>query len=363
MFCTKCGNKLPDNAKFCVNCGNPVVTTPTDNISTTAPVESVPMETIPVVDTPAKQPQSPSPSAPAPQEQGASVTTSMPMETSETSSKPQEFRFTALNEAGEAVYGTIGNTAMNTVTELIPGPWKTIGTGIRQFFSSLRAVLKNPKSLIPAVVLAIVWLVLNLLQVNEVDAKPVQAFSFLTFANGGMSGGFLGAIGGIIGKGIFAGAITTLLGSLLRKNTDGKRSFKDTLSGTFGVSLDSLWAFLAGAGAAMLLYLFLSGGTIRLAFMGGIAAAYLAAKSVLNNGFLHRLISSFTSKGKAAAGPGAAGFVRGLTVGFLAAAFLGLTDVNLILIILGAVLFIGGVVMMILQAKGIVKLGKGEQKA
>ena len=343
MFCTKCGNKLPDDAKFCVGCGTPVKTTTAENAS--------------LQDTLANQPQSPSDQIQ--QAESASVTVPTDPSPNMATSEPKAFLFTALNEAGEAAYGTIGSTAMNAVTELIPGPWKVIGTGIKQFFSSLRAVLKNPKSLIPAVLLAIVWLVLNLLQVNEVDAAPVQALSFLTFANGGMSGGFLGAVGGILGKGIFAGAITTLLGSLLRKNADGKRSFKDSLSGTFGVSLGTLWAYLAGAGAAMLLFLFFSGGATRLAFMGGIAAAYLAAKSVLNNGFLHRLISSFTSKGKAAAGPGAAGFVRGLTVGFLAAAFLGLTDVNLILIILGAVLFIGGVVMMILQAKGIIKLGKG----
>ncbi len=343
MFCTKCGNKLPDDAKFCVGRGTPVKTTTAENAS--------------LQDTLANQPQSPSDQMQ--QAESASVTVPTDPSPKMATSEPKAFLFTALNEAGEAAYGTIGSTAMNAVTELIPGPWKVIGTGIKQFFSSLRAVLKNPQSLIPAVLLAIVWLVLNLLQVNEVDAAPVQVLSFLTFANGGMSGGFLGAVGGLLGKGIFAGAITTLLGALLRKKPDGKRSFKDTLSGTFGVSLGTLWAYLAGAGAAMLLYLFISGGAPRLAFMGGIAAAYLAAKSVLNNGFLHRLISSFTSKGKAAAGPGAAGFVRGLTVGFLAAAFLGLTNVNLILIILGAVLFIGGVVMMILQVKGIVKLGKG----
>jgi hypothetical protein len=46
----------------------------------------------------------------------------------------------------------------------------------------------------------------------------------------------------------------------------------------------------------------------------------------------------------------------------MAAAFLGLTDVNLFLIILGAVLFVGGVVMMILQAKGVIKISrKGER--
>lgn len=34
MFCDKCGNKLPDNAKFCDKCGNPLINPDTAGIST-----------------------------------------------------------------------------------------------------------------------------------------------------------------------------------------------------------------------------------------------------------------------------------------------------------------------------------------
>ena len=44
---------------------------------------------------------------------------------------------------------------------------------------------------------------------------------------------------------------------------------------------------------------------------------------------------------------------------FAAAALIGLSGVHLILIIAGSVLVVGGAVMMILQATGVVRLGKG----
>ena len=139
-----------------------------------------------------------------------------------------------------------------------------------------------------------------------------------------------------------------------------KRSFTDTLNGSFGVSLDTLWAYLTGIGAAMLLYLFISGGATRISFMGGIAAAFLAARAALSGGFLKNLLGSFT-KSKSPFAPNVQGLVRGLSVGFGAAALIGLSNVNLILVITGSVLFVGGIVMMILRATGVVKLGKGAQ--
>ncbi|MBQ2099670.1 MAG: zinc ribbon domain-containing protein [Lachnospiraceae bacterium] len=308
MFCTNCGNQLPEDAKFCTKCG-------------------------------------------------AKIEAEVPNKEAEAPEKEQKtFRFSAALQPGEAAYGTFGTEVMNAVTEVIPGPWKVLISGIKQFFGSLKAVIKHPVSLIPAAILAILWLVLNLLQVNENDSAPVQVLSFLTFANGGMSGGVTGFIGGIIGKGIFAGAVTALIGSILHKRGN-KRSLKDKFLGMFGVSMDTLWAYLTGFGAAMLLYLFFSGGATRISFMGGIAAAYLAAQSALNEGFLKRLFSAVTSKGKTKVGPGAATMIRGLTTGFLAAALIGLTDINLVLIILGLLLVIGGTVMVVFQAKGIVKIG------
>ena len=323
MFCPKCGNKLPDNAKFCDKCGNPVGSVP-NNQSVN---NQTPAQTPPVQSTEKRAPE------------------------------PQAFRFSALNVSGEAAYGAIGSTAMSAVSNAIPGPGKVIGTSVKQFFTSIGSAFKDPKRLIPAFVLAVVWLTLNILQACGINPIPAQILSFFTFANGGMSGGFFGAVGGILGKGIFAGALVSLIGLFTRKG-GAKRSFGETLKWAFGVSLDTLWAYLTGIGAAMLLYLFISGGATRISFMGGIAAAFLAARAALSGGFLKNLLGSFT-KSKSPSNPNVSGIIRGLSVGFAASAFIGLSNINLILIITGSVLLVGGIVMMILQATGVVKLGKG----
>ena len=328
MFCSKCGNKLPDNAKFCDKCGNPVGVFPNHQTVNKQPsVQTPPMKT------------------PA---QNASV---------QHAAAPQAFRFSAPSVSGEAAYGTIGNAAMSAVSNTIPGPGKVIGTSVKRFFTSVGAAFKAPKRLIPAFVLAVVWLVLNILQACGINPIPTKILSFFTFANGGMSGGVIGAIGGILGKGIFAGALVSLIGLFTRKG-GAKRSFGETLKGAFGVSLDTLWAYLCGIGTAMLLYLFISGGATRISFMGGAAAAFLAARAALNNGFLKNLLGSFT-KSKSPSNPSVSGIIRGLSVGFGAAALIGLSNVNLILVITGSLLLVGGIVMMILQATGVVTLGKG----
>ena len=334
MFCSKCGTKIPDNAKFCPKCGNPVKGAADRQITQQSPQER-------------------------PKEQQTEKTAKEKNVVVPAKSEPQKFNFTASNVSGEAVLGSFGGNVSGVASSVIPGPAKVIASSVKSFFSSIGSAFKDPKRLIPAIILAVVWLVLNILQACGITPLPTRILSFLTFANGGMSGGVIGAIGGIIGKGLFAGAVVSLIGLLTRKKSGGKRSLGDTLKSIAGVSNDTLWAYLTGIGAAMLLYLFISGGATRMAFMGGIAAAFLAARAALNNGFLKQLLNSFRSKGKSKSGPGVEGLIRGLAVGFTAAALIGLIGIKLILIIIGAVLVAGGAVMMILQTVGVVKLGKG----
>ena len=318
MFCPKCGNKLPDNARFCDKCGNPV-----SGVQSDIPPKKADEQRI--------QPSD-----------------------NETSQKQC---LTASASAGETAFGSFGGDAAVVASAVLPGPAKVIGNGLRSLFTSIGSSFKDPKRLIPAFVIAAVWLVLNILQACGINPVPTRILSFLTFANGGMSGGFFGAIGGIIGKGIFAGALVSLIGLFTRKGGE-KRSFKDTVKGAFGVSLGTLWPYICGIGAAMLLYLFISGGATRISFTGGVAASFLAARATLSGGFLRRLLGSFT-KSKSPSHPNVSGLIRGLSVGFAASALIGLSGVNLILVITGSVLFAGGIVMMILQAAGVVKLGKG----
>ena len=79
-----------------------------------------------------------------------------------------------------------------------------VGKFIAEYIRQSLTVLKNPKQMIPTVVLGIVWLVLALLASFGINPLPVRILSFLTFAQGGMFGGVLGAVGGILGKVVIA---------------------------------------------------------------------------------------------------------------------------------------------------------------
>ena len=313
MFCSKCGNELPDDANFCDKCGEPAAGVPNDRAA------------------------------------GDQAPPDKP--------ETQAFSFSASGASGEEAHGSIGNAALSSVSDA--GPGKVIAAGFNRLTASIASAFKEPKRLIPAIVTAVIWLVLNILKACGIEPAPAKILSFLTFANGGLSGGLIGAVGGIIGKGVFVGALVSLIGSFARKGGE-KRSPAETLKGAFGFSADSLWAYLCGMGAAMLLYLFISGGALRSSFMGGAAASFLAARAALKNGFLSRLLGSFT-KSKNTSSPNIRGIIRGIAAGFAAAALIGLSNIRLILIIIGSLLLLGGAVMMALQAAGVIKLGKEAQ--
>ena len=426
MFCTGCGNRLPDDAKFCTVCGKRVDAQPQGNdvVDTAQPVSYYYSEQQPSA---AQNPQmfqtgiqnevpgnsvaagDPQPDNGIPENkarENAYYGASEPVTAVKAGNGPQSFAphadlraespvsvqpaaeapgerenisahetkkansFKALSRAGEisvgGVFSTVSAKAGN-VAGLIKNPGTVISNSIKQVGSSFGSFFMDPKRWIPVAAVAVLWLVLNILKAAGVDPLPTRIMSFLTFANGGMNGGVFGAIGGIIGKGVFAGAVVSLITLLTRKKSGGSRSFGDTLKGVFGVSLDTLWAYLLGAGVAIFLFFFISGGSTRMAFMGGAAAAFLSGRAALSNGFLKQFISSFTAKGKAALNSGRdvssniTGFIRGLTAGFALGSLLGLININLILIILGGVLVVGGGVMLILQLTGAVKLGNGVQ--
>ncbi len=374
MFCPNCGKELPNDARFCGSCGMRLAAVPMGG----GAGKSI---------SPAAQAQGRSPGRSAEKtaarshvkvkgEAGSEKPSGRAGATGEAKSAAPEKKaaaarravgaaaakagetvvstgqdvlsFTASPEGGEMALGTLGSS-LPEMQELVPGPLKVIGSSLKSFFSSLAAAVRNPRVLIPALVLAVLWLALDILKARGVEPGIVKVLSFLSFANGGMEGGAAGLIGGLLGKGLFAGAVTSVVGSFTRKGSE-KRGLGNTLKGGFGFAKETLWSWLTGIGAALLLYLFISGGALKMAFMAGAAAAYLAVRAAVHNGFLKKLLSSFTSRGKAQAGPGAAGFLRGMALGFAAAALLALAEKRLALLIPGIVLLLGGGVMLILQA-------------
>lgn len=99
-----------------------------------------------------------------------------------------------------------------------------MGKFISQYIRKSLKVLKNPKQMIPTIVLGLFWLVLALLGSFGIDPLPVRILSFLTFAQGGMFGGVLGAVGGILGKIVVAAFLNAIIIPLFQKKLPSPES-------------------------------------------------------------------------------------------------------------------------------------------
>lgn len=356
MFCTKCGNQLIENARFCTKCGAPV------RSKATAPAQPEPGPApAPGVPDPMPNPAAAAEKTTAPEKQPAeSKPATAETKPDATETKPEIFKFHAPKAKGEAVLGTLKQKVSGAASDVIPGPGKEIVSSVKNFFTSLGAFFKNPLLMIPTVLFTLIipgiWMLLNILQANGINPWPLKILSFLSCANGGMSGGFFGGFGGIIGKGVFVAGVVTLFSMIFRKKSSSKRSFGEMLKGSFGVNRDTLGVYFTGIGIALLLYLFITGGATRISALCGIAAMVISATSALNNGFSVRIINSITSHGKNSAGPAGAGLMRGFAVGYAASAIFGIiTGTRIIPVILALHFLFAGVVLVILTLVGVIK--------
>ena len=225
-----------------------------------------------------------------------------------------------------------------------------ISGGFKNLISSVKTFFNSPKALIPTLAISAVWLILGILKASGVDNTVTKILSTLSFSNAGMRGGALSAIGGIFGKGVFAGALVSLVHTFSRIGKGKGRGFAETLKGSFGFDKNTVWSYTLGAGLALMLFVFMSGGVDYSSALGGAAAAFLSAKSALNGGFLSRLLRSFEAKSKVKI---LDGIPRGMAAGFSLGAMLGfIPNCSVWLIVAGAVIAVFGAVMMILQKVG-----------
>ena len=191
------------------------------------------------------------------------------------------------------------------------------------YISQSIKALKNPKQMIPTVVLGVFWLVLALLGSFGIDPMPVRILSFLTFAQGGMFGSVLGAVGGILGKVVVVAFLNAAIIPLFQK----KAPFSGVGGGIKGFfkslvlkSLASVSALLGGLGLSLLLYAFMnSSQSLQNSIVGIIAFIMLLQNMGKQGGFLWGIvfsaIASF-SKGKTPSYIGITRFLSGMTLGF-----------------------------------------------
>ncbi len=196
---------------------------------------------------------------------------------------------------------------------------KFISGYIRQ---SLNA-LKNPKQLIPTVVLGIFWLALALLGSFGINPLPVRILSFLTFAQGGMFGGVLGAVGGILGKLVVVAFLNAAIIPLFQKKAPFS-GIGGGIKGFFGdlaiKSITAVSPLLGGVGLSLLLYAFMnSTQSLQNSVVGIIALVMLLQNMGRQSGFLWGLVfsaASSISKGKTPSYIGVTRYLSGMTLGF-----------------------------------------------
>ena len=240
-----------------------------------------------------------------------------------------------------------------------PAPPGTPDRSGRAFTESFKAFLKDPKKLLPTLALAAIWLVISLLSAKGINPWPVKMLSFLTFAQGGMYGGVLGALGGVIGKAVFAYGVSVLILPLF----SGKNPFREMAGGFKGFiaglavqGANAAGVLILGAGLALILYNFFTGNAGVVNSMAGVLGFVLALKVLSNRGGLiwglllgaaYRLTGGRTPS-QVTLGRVISGFVAGSALGVA----LSFPPLPYLPYLVGAVFLVAGLVIVIAVKPG-----------
>lgn len=259
----------------------------------------------------------------------------------------------ASGAAGESQFSHALSGAAGEVVAAI-GPFKVLSQSISGLFSGFSTIFKDKKRLISTLVLALIWFVLTLLPLLGINPVPVRWLSFLTFAQGGTSGGIIGFVGGALGKGIFA----YFLMSIVMPLTRGQKPFagiggglKQFFTALKVKNIAEVAPLLLGAGIALISYNFMTGNTSLQNSMMGVAALLLSLRALSGKaGFLRRFFSAFIAKKtkEIKLNTGAINrVIAGMTAGFALALPLSALNINRLQLpyLLGALLLIVGLIL------------------
>ena len=260
-YCWKCGHPLLDGAKFCVRCGQPVnARNEKQNIATESKKEP-PKEN--VVQSSQKEPVKENANA-----------------NSQKGNVKQKESEIAITPKGNAKHKEGG-----FFTKLI---------------EEVKNLIRHPKKLLPTIVLSIFGMVFPVLSAFGANIPILRFLYTLTYANGGMFGGFFGAVGGIFGKAVFATVVNTIILALVAKKNPFANAAK-SLKGIFGKAafsgLSAISPFLVGAGVGLVLYWFFnitsSPVNCGVAVVGAVGAFSAIGKK---NGLFTSLVYTVTGK-------------------------------------------------------------------
>lgn len=189
------------------------------------------------------------------------------------------------------------------------GPFGFTIAIIKTALSGIVALFKHPKMLLLTVFIAVLQTALAYLKLLLPSSEWVKYASLITFAQGGMYAGLLGAVGGVIGKGFYTWFINNLVFSMFKaKGVKPAKLKEPKTKGALGLAL-------LGLGLALIVYNFLSGNASLENSVIGVTAMFASYQTLKKkNGFLVGFICSFT-KGRMTR-TAASIVIKGMMVGF-----------------------------------------------
>ena len=237
------------------------------------------------------------------------------------------------------------------------------GGFISMLLNEVKDLLKHPKKLLPTIILSIFWTVFPILSVFGANIPILRFLYTLTYSNGGMFGGFFGAVGGIFGKAVFATVVNTIIISLVAKKNPFANALK-SVKGIFGKAafsgLSAISPFLIGAGAGLILYWFfnITSSTVNcaVAVVGAVGAFSAIGKK---NGILTSLVYTVTgklTKGKFPSQITVNRTITGFSAGFALGLPLTFVRFGWLLFLIGAIIFATGIAFAVIGKNGIKKI-------
>lgn len=213
---------------------------------------------------------------------------------------------------------------------------------LARVFAETAKLLKNPRKLLPTFVLMAVWILLSLMSGFGANIPVLRFIYTITYSNGGLYGGFLGALGGIFGKAVFVASVNALVLSIVLK----QNIFKGVVKGIKSVTLDGIAPFIAGGGVGVLLYWFFNVTSApinsAIAVVGALAAIKAAGSQ---NGILFAIVF-FTvrkiSKGKVPTRKFITHLLTGISAGFAISFPITFARYPILIFALGIILLAAG---------------------
>lgn len=329
MFCKNCGNQISEDSSFCAQCGAKKKGEQSGQSGQSMVSEQESFQTVIKDPLKSKLPK------------GIIRALASNIVGNESFATPT---------SGQMIF-TQSSGASDGFSESI-SPVKFLIRGALGLITNIKGIIKDKKRLIFLAVMSLIWLLLMILPMLGINTAQIRILSFLTFAQGGTTGGVAGILGGSIGKGIAAFFYSSLIMPLFNKGkpfggiTDG---FK-TLFGLFGFkSVKETPSMLLGVGLSLIAYNFMNTNLTLQNSMIGLMAAFLSVKALSNKagflqGFIRSIMSKF-SKNKTLDFSSVNRIIAGITTGFAVCIPLTVINIPYITSFIGLALIISSVII------------------